>query len=346
MFDRSAAVSRRRLMGLGAGVIGAAAMQVVPGATPVRAEPRPGHYEMPIDDGAIVPRERIGIQLYTLRATVRELGYDKVFRRLAAIGYTQVEFAGYEGEDPTGLSRAGLAELLEEYGLTPAGAHMQGAINDSTIDDHIQQALDLGVPAIGQASLPTTFDQATIDSWNRWGARAAEAGLTFYLHNHSGELQTTDANGKTPYERYIEETDPAAVSFELDVYWAFNATVANPSLDPAQLVIDHADRFVLYHVKDGHEPGSQPPDVSNPFGLVFGGAGYSMTHLGQGDIDYETFFNRIRTADIAAGRPADGRHRGYMLENDNTNGQADTKEAWVTAVTGQAWMAHGLRIAE
>ena len=80
--------------------------------------------------------------------------------------------------------------------------------------------------------------------------------------------------------------------------------------------------------------------------MVFGGAGYSMTHLGQGDIDYETFFNRIRAADISAGRPADGRHRGYMLENDNTNGQADTKEAWVTAVTGQAWMAHGLRVVD
>lgn len=346
MFDAKVAVSRRRLMSLGAGVVSAAALTTVPGASPAKADVREGYYERPIDDGAILPTSRLGIQLYTIRTTVRNLGYAETFKRLAGMGYTQVEFAGYESEDPGGLSKAGLKELLEANGLTPAGAHMQGTLDDSTIEAHINEAVELGVPAIGIASLPATFSQTNIDNWNRWGALAADAGLKLYLHNHSTELQTTDANGKTPYERYIEETDPAAVSFELDVYWAYNATIANAQLDPAQLVIDHKDRFILFHVKDGHEPGSQVPDVSNPFGLIFGGAGYSMTHVGQGDIDYETFFNRIRTADLEAGLPGDGTHRGYMIENDNTNGHNNTKEAWVTAVTGLAWMAHGLRVSE
>src|SRR3954469_13545418 len=52
---------------------------------------------------AAVPAERhltaIGLQLYTVRAEM-EQDFEGTLRRLAAMGYSEVEFAGLFGHDP------------------------------------------------------------------------------------------------------------------------------------------------------------------------------------------------------------------------------------------------------
>jgi hypothetical protein len=47
---------------------------------------------------ALLPNSRIGIQLCTVRDQVNTLGFEEVFKRLAAFGYKEVEFAGYNAQ--------------------------------------------------------------------------------------------------------------------------------------------------------------------------------------------------------------------------------------------------------
>src|SRR5579862_5329525 len=62
--------------------------------------------------------ERIGLQLYTVRDEMAK-SVETTLQRVAATGYTEVEFAGYFGRDP-----ARLRETLDRAGLTAPSAHV------------------------------------------------------------------------------------------------------------------------------------------------------------------------------------------------------------------------------
>jgi sugar phosphate isomerase/epimerase len=350
MGQRSTAVSRRRLMAMGAAVVGSTALTVAGGGSPAAAQAdEDGTYRMPVDVGALLPRERIGIQLYTVRNRVQEVGFAEVFRRLAAMGFSEVEFAGYGDGRVSGLPE--LRALLDANGLTPTGSHV-GGISAANAAQHIDAALQLGLPAIGEPSLPTFSSgsqaKARCEDWNAVGQMCRDAGLRFYLHNHAAEFGTfvdeSDGQTKRHYDAMLQYTDPELVFFELDIYWAFVGRAAQAdAFEPVDYVTADPDRFILFHVKDGEAPAAG----SNPLGGLpfvggFAPGGYTMTDVGQGDIDFEAFFNAIRAVDLAAGGDGTGRHRGYCLEHDNPgNGKGE----WRTAATGYGWMAHGIRTA-
>ena len=48
----------------------------------------------------LLPRDNIGIQLFTVRDQVSALGFEAVFARLSDIGYREIEFAGYNAGTP------------------------------------------------------------------------------------------------------------------------------------------------------------------------------------------------------------------------------------------------------
>src|SRR5215510_6491555 len=74
----------------------------------------------------------IGLQLYTVRS---EMGkdFEGSLQKVAAIGYKEVEFAGYFNKSPKEV-RA----ILDRYGLTAPSAHVP--LND--IRTKLDQAID------------------------------------------------------------------------------------------------------------------------------------------------------------------------------------------------------------
>src|SRR6476620_6243857 len=60
----------------------------------------------------------VGMQLYTVR-TQLEKDFDGTLAKVAAIGYKEVEFAGYFGHTPQGVRDA-----LKKHGLTSPSAHV------------------------------------------------------------------------------------------------------------------------------------------------------------------------------------------------------------------------------
>ena len=179
--------------------------------------------------------DRIGIQLYSVRQEMQR-DMPATLARIADIGYREVEFAGYFGRTP-----AQVRQLLEQNHLSAPSTH-------------------LGYDLLASGAWDKALDDA--DEFNRAGEAARKKGLRFAYHNHDFEFVRSD--GAVPLEILLANTDPALVSFEMDVYW-----VTHAGADPKALIRQYPTRFALLHIKDS----AGPPDDK-------------MVDVGAGKIDF------------------------------------------------------------
>jgi hypothetical protein len=116
-----------------------------------------------------IPRGQIGIQLYSVRDKVAELGFATVFEELSRIGYREVEFAGYTQGSVGPITPQEIRRLLDENGLKAAGSHR--GLNDfrTNLDAELDIAETLGMRHLGTAQAPT--EDRTVDGYK---AAAAE----------------------------------------------------------------------------------------------------------------------------------------------------------------------------
>jgi sugar phosphate isomerase/epimerase len=206
--------------------------------------------------------ERIGIQLYSVR-TEMQRDMPGTLARLAEIGYHEVEFAGYYRRTP-----AEVKQLLERNRLSAPSTHVTYESVRDTFDKVADEAQAVGhqyltVPFLGEA------ERRSADTWrrvaqdfNRAGEKARARGLRFAYHNHDFEFNRVD--GILPFDLLITETDPALVSFQMDVYWTVKA-----GGDPLAYFRRHPTRFSMLHIKDS----AGPP-------------GHAQTDVGAGTIDF------------------------------------------------------------
>jgi sugar phosphate isomerase/epimerase len=293
-------LSRRGFVGAAAGTAAAAALG---------APPALGRHD---DDGRgdrLLPRDRIGIQLFTVRDQVASLGFEEVFRRLSRIGYKEIEFAGYNAQGRR-WSNQELRSLLRRYRLRGIGSHVgYYSANPTayTFVTQLEQVLDdaeeIGLPYIGTASSPGQRYGETVEGYrraaedfNRFGAAARARGMRFYQHNHSGEFAVE--NGTRLYDVILEETDPRLVFFELDIFWAYVGQSRFPGFRPHEYAWYQPKRFPLFHVKDGIDYSNDPARTGQFFD-------WDMTDVGDGDIAFEPFF---------CGLDVDEHH--YIVERD------------------------------
>jgi sugar phosphate isomerase/epimerase len=173
--------------------------------------------------------------------------------QVAAIGYREVEFAGYYGRTP-----AEIRALLARNGLTSPSAHIPiDLLNAGTAS--WQKALD-DANAVGHqwVTIPWLAPEArpkTADAWrslaatlSRGAEQAHASGLRFAYHNHDFELAPVPGDGGAgvlPLELLLRETDPSRVGFEMDVYW-----VTKAGQDPVSLMARFPGRFHMLHLKD------------------------------------------------------------------------------------------------
>lgn len=203
----------------------------------------------------------IGIQLYTVREAV-EQDYDATIRRIAEIGYTGVETAGFPGTTPQHA-----AQLFSELGLSVIAAH-----SAMPVGEHQNQVLDtmaaigckiLVCPYIPSERFVTADDIRVICGELDEAYQVAQAnGLTLLYHNHDWEYRPLP-DGRYPYRLMAEWLNPA-IGFELDAYWAQTA-----GMDPVAVLAELGSRVQLLHVKDG-------PAVKTA----------SMQAVGDGVVDY------------------------------------------------------------
>ena len=227
---------------------------------------------------------RVGLQLYTVR---RQLAadFDGTLGKVAALGFQEVEFAGYHGRAPADVRAA-----LRRHKLSAPSAHVTTAQLRDGLASAVEAARVLGhrylvlgyVPAEERRSLDDYRRLA--DLLNRAGETAKRARVQLCYHNHDFEFE--EAGGQVPYDLLLAETDARLVRAQLDLYW-----IAKAGRSALDYFAQHPGRFPSLHVKDMDSTARR-----------------SFTEVGRGVIDFKSIF-------AAAGR-AGVRH--YFVEQDET----------------------------
>lgn len=185
--------------------------------------------------------EKLNVQMYSL-------GWDnkdpmpESFKKLAAMGYSGVEFAG---SNYGGMSVEEMKAALAEAGLEAVSSHV--AMDKMEADIPYVAAIGgkmIVCPMHAFATKEEALEMAEL--LNKYGKIAKEHGLRIGYHNHTQEFY--EADGKPLLDYVIENTDPDTVSFELDCGWCSCAGV-----NPVDYINKHAGRFMAIHVKENNK---------------------------------------------------------------------------------------------
>jgi sugar phosphate isomerase/epimerase len=216
--------------------------------------------------------KKLGVQLYTVRDALKA-DFDGTLQKVSAIGYQEVEFAGYMGRTPAQVKAS-----LKAAKLAAPSAHLDLELLENSWAPTVAAAKTIGleylvVAWIDAARRASIEDYKRIaDTFNRLGRQANGAGLRFGYHNHAYEM--TPIDGQVPYDVLLDNTDPALVCFEMDLYWTVEG-----GKNPLTYFAKYPGRFPLVHVKDRTAQGK-------------------MVDVGAGAIDWAAIFAHRKQAGI------------------------------------------------
>jgi sugar phosphate isomerase/epimerase len=259
------------------------------------------------------PLTRIGLGLFTI-PWLLEQDFEGAMRKLAEIGYREVEFFGpYPFSAPAahaswnavtafiGFSGSGyfgkevheVRAILDRYGLSSPSMHTDLVTLQTRMPELAEAAHVLGqryaiIPALGAQPSLDAYRRAA-DTFNEIGASAAQHGIRFAYHNHGYGLQPLE--GKIPFDLLLEATDPALVDFQMDIYW----TTAGGA-DPVAYLDAWPGRFRLMHVKDMAEHVRFSGDGSDPqqwFALF-----PYLTDAGSGVLDLKAILSHAQASGV------------------------------------------------
>jgi sugar phosphate isomerase/epimerase len=187
----------------------------------------------------------LGAELYTVR-TIIDQDTDGVLKRIAEIGYTEVE--------PGRAVLDRLVPVLKKYKLKPTSCHMEhelvvGGDSKATLAQAIESAKAAGCammifPYLAPAKRggPDAMRKFA-DQMNEAGAKVVAAGMKFGYHNHAFEFGGKP--GERPIDIFMERFDPKIVGFQLDVFW-----VSVAGNEPVEWINKLKQRVISVHLKD------------------------------------------------------------------------------------------------
>ena len=246
----------------------------------------------------------LGLQLYALQDDLAE-DLEATLRKVASIGYKEVELPGLFGKTP-----AALRSLLADAGLDCRSAHLV-FLGQQEIESNIAAALELGLeylvapipwkrdtsavqpdPAGGPyAFLIGMVNDLTLDDWkwnaellNKIGEQVRMAGLQLLYHNHNFEFKSY--GGVTGYDEMLRLTDPSLVKVELDPGW-----IKVAGYDPMDYLTRLGNRVRLLHIRDfkrGYRKSTTLSLVSAPESAV----------AGEGDVGYDALLELAHSAGV------------------------------------------------
>jgi sugar phosphate isomerase/epimerase len=247
--------------------------------------------------------QKIGLQLYTVRDSMQR-DFEGTLARVAAIGYTEVEFAGYFGRSPKDIR-----SLLDRNGLISPSTHVDYEVLGEKWPKEIETSKIIGQSYIICPWIPEEVRnqpdgwKRAAETFNRAGEVSKKAGIQFGYHNHWFEFYPV--NGKRPYDSLLEECDPNLVKMEMDLCW-----IEVGGGDPLDYFRRYPGRFPLVHVKDV----KRIPTRKESGGQDFGDSLPGMTEVGSGIIDWKAIFAQSDEAGI----------KYYFVEHDNPKAPFDS----------------------
>ncbi len=214
---------------------------------------------------------KIGVQLYTVRNEMAK-DFEGTLAQVAAVGYNQVEFAGYFNRTPQQVKDA-----LAKNKLEAPSVHVP--LKD--LRENLDKAVET-TQAVGHKLVICPFvvpeERRKLDDYkahaavlNKAAAAFKKVGIEFGYHNHDFEF--TPLEGKLPMDLLLAETDPKLVKLELDLYWLTKA-----KQDPLAFIAKHPGRSIAFHIKD-MDKGKE-----------------TFTEVGRGRIDFKPLLAKANQA--------------------------------------------------
>ncbi|NOU95531.1 TIM barrel protein [Paenibacillus sp. LMG 31456] len=188
---------------------------------------------------------KIAAQLYTVRDFLKTPeNIAESLKKVKQIGYDAVQVSGV---GPIGNQE--LKDLADGEQLTICATHIPYQDLTERLDEVIQKHQLWGCKYVGLGGMPNEYRDSK-EGYISFAKQASEigrkldaAGLKFIYHNHNFEFAKFD--GKTGMEILLEESDPSAFDFELDVYW-----VQAGGGDAVEWVRKFDGRMKVVHLKD------------------------------------------------------------------------------------------------
>lgn len=245
-----------------------------------------------------------GLQLYTIGGKLDE-DFESTLKRVAEIGYKNLESAGSRKGGFYGLKAKEFAGRVKDLGMRWRSHHAIGAPfrprvgpdgNTVTrppmknLKDNYQEIVDEvsegGIEYLICAMTPIdNMDEikTSMDVLVKTGEACKKAGITFGFHNHTKEFELID--GQKPMDIFLSQIPEDLLKIELDLGWAVKA-----GAEPVAMFNKYPGRFPLWHVKDLDK--DQKP-----------------TEVGTGSVDFKTIFAAAKKAGL----------KYYFVEQDTAS---------------------------
>ncbi|MCL2264758.1 MAG: sugar phosphate isomerase/epimerase [Treponema sp.] len=182
--------------------------------------------------------DKFSVQLWSVR-DVTEKDFAGTFKKLAEMGYTGVEFAGYGG-----LSAPEMKDILSANGLKSVGAHIGLDRLTGNLDEEIAYHKVLGTEYLVCPHSKINTKDETLELAKTLTPvikKISGAGFKFAYHNHSHEFNK--CCGDYLLDSLFSAL-PAEAVMELDLFW-----VSFAGVDIYSYMEKHKDRLKLIHVK-------------------------------------------------------------------------------------------------
>jgi sugar phosphate isomerase/epimerase len=248
----------------------------------------------------------IGLQLYSVREMMAK-DYEGTLKQISALGYQEVETAGYfdhsSEQVKSAMSAAGLKCVSAHYPYTSLGKDFDKIVafnKEIGVQNIICAFPGIKDPSrLKDMSYRTQITSFTLDDYrwnadqfNKFGEELKAAGMKFGYHNHTMEFAKQD--GVVPFDEMVRLTDPDLVTFEMDCGW-----VIVGGANPVDYLKRYPSRISMLHVKDFkhvEKPAStlEPPPAAE---------------LGRGTLDYRPVFEAAKKANI----------KHYFVEQEEFN---------------------------
>jgi len=190
--------------------------------------------------------ENFAVQLWSVR-DVTANDFAGTLKKLAEMGYSGIEFAGYGG-----LSAQEMKDVLTANKLTPIGAHIGLDRLTGGLDEEIAYHKVLGTEYLvcPNSKIKTKDDTLELaKTLTPVVKKITDAGLKFAYHNHAHEFEKCCAGSSAALcgEYLLDslfEALPSEAIMELDLFWAHFA-----GADIYSYMEKHKSRLKLVHVK-------------------------------------------------------------------------------------------------
>lgn len=231
----------------------------------------------------------MGLQLYTIRDPMARAP-RATLEKVAALGYRNLEIFGFDAANLGyyGWHAREFKRVLDDLGLRTTTGHYGLAGHLETplpeLRHYVERCAE-GARLLGQKYITWPWlppEQRTLrhfallaERLNLIGEQLAPAGLQVAYHNHDFEFLSQD--GKSGYDIVMQNTDPALVKLQLDLFWSEHSSRRSAH----ELFRLQPGRFVMWHIKDMDRKNRN-----------------HYTEMGNGSIDFTKFLPDMKLAGL------------------------------------------------